>query len=135
MTLVTGRKTSQQRSGAAAEDLALSYLQAKGLTLIERNFRVRGGTGGEIDLVMQDGATLVFVEVRARSEGAQAGRFGGAVASLTAGKLSRLQRAVEHYLARVSGTRQLPLCRVDAVLMDGDATGTSAPQWLKNILG
>lgn len=125
-------QTSQQRSGAAAEAAALAYLLTHGLTLLERNYRVRGGVGGEIDLIMQDQAMLVFVEVRARSADPRAGQFGGALASLTPAKLNRLQRAGEHYLARFSGTRRLPPCRFDAVLIDGAAD--SPPQWLKNIL-
>jgi putative endonuclease len=53
-----------QSKGAAGEQLAADYLQRRGLTLVERNFRVRGG---EIDLVCRDGTTTVFVEVRLRS--------------------------------------------------------------------
>ena len=50
--------------GNAAEQLAATFLQQKGLTLIEKNFRC---TYGEIDLIMRDGKTLVFIEVRLRS--------------------------------------------------------------------
>jgi putative endonuclease len=60
-------------SGRQAEDRALAYLQTQGLVLITRNFRSRRG---EIDLVMRDAATLVFVEVRKR----RSQRFGGAAA-------------------------------------------------------
>jgi putative endonuclease len=47
--------------GGAAEDRALRLLLAQGLTLVGRNFRCRVG---EIDLIMRDGPSLVFVEVR-----------------------------------------------------------------------
>ena len=50
--------------GRRGEDAALRHLESAGLTLLERNYRCRGG---EIDLVMQEGATLVLVEVRLRS--------------------------------------------------------------------
>ena len=73
------RRTDKQKIGAAGEDQALRHLQQHGLTLAERNFRCKGG---EIDLVMQEGSTLVFVEVRKRKESAQAAQFGGAAASV-----------------------------------------------------
>lgn len=93
--------------GAEAEQAAAEYLQKQGLKLIERNYHCRGG---EIDLVMRDGATLVFVEVRARSTKA----FGGAVESITAVKQARIILAARHYLARTGATNN---CRFDAVLI------------------
>jgi putative endonuclease len=62
--------------GQAAESRAEAFLKTQGLTLVARNWRCRFG---EIDLVMQDGSTLVFVEVRLRSRS----DFGGAAASVT----------------------------------------------------
>ena len=62
--------------GQQAENLALAHLQSAGLKLLVRNWR---GGGGELDLVMQEGPVLVFVEVRARSSA----RFGGAAAAAT----------------------------------------------------
>ncbi|TMG83752.1 MAG: YraN family protein, partial [Betaproteobacteria bacterium] len=49
--------------GAAAEALAARFLMARGLSIVGRNYRCRGG---EIDLIVRDGKTLVFVEVRLR---------------------------------------------------------------------
>ena len=57
--------------GQQAETLALSWLQQRGLVCVTRNYRCRMG---EIDLIMHDGTTLVFVEVRQR----RSARFGGA---------------------------------------------------------
>lgn len=93
--------------GSDAEQTAADYLVARGLRLVERNWRCKGG---EIDLVMWDGATLVFVEVRARSRA----DFGGAAASITAGKRARVILAARHYLA--SKGVDAP-CRFDAVLV------------------
>ncbi len=93
--------------GSAAEQLAADYLAARGLRVIARNYRVRGG---EVDLVCADGRTLVFVEVRLRTDE----RFGGAGASITAAKRRRLILAARHYLA---GKSEKP-CRFDAVLLD-----------------
>jgi putative endonuclease len=95
-------------AGTEAEDLAARFLVQRGLKIVERNYRCRGG---EIDLVCRDGSTLVFVEVRLRSSP----HFGGAGASIGASKQQRLIRAAGHYLAG----KPMPACRFDAVLLDG----------------
>jgi putative endonuclease len=99
---------TRQANGAAAEQLAAHYLQRAGLSVIERNFRVRGG---EIDLICRDGKTTVFVEVRLRSRG----DFGGAAASITTAKQGRLILAARHWLLRHG---ECP-CRFDCILLDG----------------
>lgn len=105
--------------GAAAEARALAHLQAQGLSLVERNYRVARGParhGGEIDLVMRDrDGTLVFVEVRSRGDV----QHGGAAASVGHGKRRRVIYAAQHYLLRYRG--ELPPCRFDLVAIDGDA--------------
>ncbi|MBK9161457.1 MAG: YraN family protein [Nitrosomonadales bacterium] len=106
--------------GAQAEQWAAGHLQQQGLEPVARNYR---GRFGEIDLIMRDGATLVFVEVRLRSNPG----FGGAASSIDARKQQRIIRTAQQYLA---GLAHLPPCRFDAVLMD-DACGRNA-QWLKN---
>lgn len=103
-------------AGARAEEQAARFLAARGLTILARNYRCRGG---EIDLVCRDGAILVFVEVRLRS-----GRsFGGAAASITPAKQRRIVLAARHYLAG----RRWPACRFDAVLLDGESI-----EWIRN---
>ncbi len=101
-------ESSRQQIGAAAEILAAEYLTARGLRIIERNFRVRGG---EIDLIAEDTGTLVFVEVRLRSRN----DFGGAGASITFTKQQRIILAARHYL-QTHGERD---CRFDCILMNG----------------
>ena len=100
--------------GDAAEDEALAWLQARGLRLLQRNYRTPGRGGGEIDLVMQaaDG-TVVFVEVRQRSRR----DHGGAAASIGALKRQRIVRAAQHYLL---GWRRLPPVRFDVVAFEPD---------------
>jgi putative endonuclease len=110
--------TTAQARGTTAEGAAARYLLAKGLTLIERNFRVRGG---EIDLICRDGASIVFVEVRLRRRS----DYGGAAASITSAKQARIVMASRHWLAR-RGHGEAP-CRFDCVLMDGDHI-----EWLKD---
>lgn len=113
------RQTARQLTGAAGEKRALAYLQDHGLVLVECNFRCKTG---EIDLIMRDGATLVFVEVRARADM----RHGGAAASVTPAKQRRLIRAAQRYLQRF---RMPPACRIDVIAIDaGDLT------WLKNAI-
>lgn len=78
-------------TGAAAEDHAARWLQARGLRLVDRNWRCRQG---ELDLVMQDGATLVVVEVRARRHSG----FGGAAGSVDVRKCRRIAAATQAWL-------------------------------------
>lgn len=106
------------QSGRRAEDIAAVLLARRGLKVLARNYRCRGG---EIDLICRDGQTLVFVEVRARSSL----RFGGAAESITAAKQARILHASRHYLA----DRGEPVCRFDVVLIDGPA---STPEWIRD---
>lgn len=112
-----------KEQGDAAERLAEQYLLRAGLKLVTRNFRCRLG---EIDLIMQDGNSLVFVEVRQRrSRG-----FGGAAGSIGFHKQRKLVAAAQFYLG---GLDRTPPCRFDAVLLDApDDRGASRVEWLKN---
>jgi putative endonuclease len=112
-------KPNDTTDGARAEALAATWLERQGLSVLERNFRVRGG---EIDLVCRDGRSLVFVEIRLRRNAG----FGGAAASITANKRRRLVLAARHYLARQPDAD----CRFDCVLMD--ALSESAIEWVRN---
>lgn len=111
--------TQQQIKGQLSEDEALAYLQAQGLTLVERNFLCKAG---ELDLIMRDGPGLVFVEVRRRGTT----RFGGALWSVTPAKQKRLLRAAQFYLLRY---HQLPPCRFDLIAIDNGQL-----RWLRNVL-
>jgi putative endonuclease len=110
--------------GAAAEALAAEFLRARGLTIVARNYRCRGG---EIDLIARDGDTLIFVEVRLRSDAA----FGGAAESITAAKKKRLRFAASHYLSRLSQMSREPPCRFDAILLGSLDPGRI--EWLVDI--
>lgn len=112
-------RTAKQIEGDAGEDAALAYLQRQGLRLVERNFRCKAG---ELDLIMQDASSLVFVEVRKR----KAAGFGGAAASITPAKQRRLLLAAQFYLQRY---RTPPACRFDVIAIDGDKI-----EWLKNAI-
>ena len=106
--------------GDAAENQALDYLVAQGLTLVGRNYRTPGRGGGEIDLIMQQSdGTVVFVEVRKRSRA----QHGGAAASVARTKQQRLVRAAQYYLLRWP---RLPATRFDVVAIDGEQL-----QWIQ----
>ena len=104
--------------GQSAEKQAEIFLKSNGLVLVARNWRCRFG---EIDLIMQDGATRVFVEVRLRNRS----DFGGAAASVTTSKQRKLLAAAHQYLTTL---KTLPPCRFDVVAMSGD----TRPDWIKN---
>lgn len=114
--------------GDAAETRALAWLQARGLVLVQRNYRVARGPsarGGEIDLVMRDReGTLVFVEVRQRSSRSH----GGAAASVTGLKQQRLVRAAQHYLLRFA---EPPPCRFDVLAIDAASPDSDGIEWLQ----
>lgn len=94
-----------------AEDLARRALEARGWRTLASNVRVRGG---ELDLVMDDAGTVVFVEVRQR----RGGVAGGAAESLDARKQARVRRAASAWLARHG--RHEDAVRFDALLVEGE---------------
>ncbi|HUX91696.1 MAG TPA: YraN family protein [Gallionellaceae bacterium] len=108
------------KPGALAEQLAAQYLQRQGLKLLQMNYSCRYG---EIDLILQHGDNLVFVEVRLRSGSA----FGGAAASIDGRKQAKLLRTAQHYLSRL---QRIPPCRFDAIVMQ--ATDPDKIEWIKN---
>jgi len=107
------------RAGARAEELCAELLQAAGLRVLARNWRCRHG---EIDLVAEERGTLVFAEVRFRSDQ----RYGGAAESVTAAKQARLVAAARLYLTR----RPDAECRFDVLLLD--SLEGSRIQWIRN---
>lgn len=104
--------------GHDAETKAAIFLSQNKLKLLERNYRCRLG---EIDLIMQDGNTLVFVEVRMRNSD----HYGGAAASITPAKQAKLIQTAKHYLARQDD--DMP-CRFDAILISGN----HEIEWIQN---
>ncbi len=94
-----------------AEGVAKGFLEHLDYRILAENYSVRGG---ELDLVAQDGETLVFVEVRQRANA----RHGSPAESLQPQKLARLRNAALHYLVEHYGRDDLPL-RFDAVLITG----------------
>ncbi|MBE2259549.1 MAG: YraN family protein [Candidatus Accumulibacter sp.] len=108
-------------AGVIAEGLAARFLERHGLVVIARNYRCRGG---EVDLVCRERRTLVFVEVRLR----RSASHGGAAASITTAKQTRIALAARHYLASHAG-RDVD-CRFDCILLD--ALSEAAIEWIRD---
>jgi len=113
------RLSPSQQQGRAGEHAALAYLKRQGLKLVETNFACKGG---EIDLIMREGETLVFVEVRERADG----DHGGAAASIGPLKIRRIVHAAETYLQRFD---LVPACRIDVVAIDAGQL-----EWLQDAI-
>jgi len=105
------------------ERLACEYLQQQGLKLIIGNFRTKAG---EVDLIMTDKQTLVFVEVRYR----QHQQWGGAEGSVTKTKQQRIAKAAAAYLQK-NNLSHISYCRFDVVAINGSLTGPQI-HWIKN---
>ena len=111
--------------GSRHEQAALDYLLEQGLTLLQRNYRCRLG---EIELVMEPGERLVFVEVRYRSF---TNRFPSAIATVGPRKQQRLARAAAMYLAG-HHRYQDHCCRFDVIGVDAAADGQCELQWVQD---
>ncbi len=120
-----GKKTKGSL-GTEAEIWAQTFLEQQGLTVVTQNYRT---TRGEIDLIMQDENTLVFVEVRLRGST----RHGSAKESINPTKQHRLVYAAEHYLQTKNLSDQAQ-CRFDAICLDKDPDNDNQyrVEWLRN---
>ncbi len=112
--------------GRAAEQAARHYLEQQGLQLIAANYACRLG---ELDLVMREPASLVFVEVRYRSRN----DFGSPQESLGYRKRQRLWRTAEHFLQHHPRWQTLP-CRFDMIAATPDHSGGFLLEWLQNAI-
>ncbi|MCB1644229.1 MAG: YraN family protein [Pseudomonadales bacterium] len=103
--------------GARAEQRAADFLTAQGLSIIERNFRCKAG---EIDLIVSDNNTLIFVEVRYRQDSSR----GSGAETVTRSKIRKLIRTAEFYLLN----RPIPDLdlRFDVISVDDTL------DWIKN---
>ena len=109
--------------GAAAERLAGAWLRRQGLRALDANYRCRAG---EIDLVMRDRNTLVFVEVRYRGSDA----FGSGAESVNRAKQRRIIKAASRYLQQhPQWTHRV--CRFDVVSLSGNE-GNPDIEWIRH---
>lgn len=112
-------KINQNNTGLSAEKIAETFLKTHGLKFVMRNYHCRFG---EIDLIMKEATTLVFIEVRLRSNH----RFGSAGASITANKQQKLIATAQHFLQSHGECE----CRFDAILMN--KADLDYVEWVRN---
>jgi putative endonuclease len=113
-------KLNVNNAGLASEKIAETFLTSQGLKLVTKNYHCRYG---EIDLIMQDAKTLVFIEVRLRTNL----RFGDAASSITYQKQQKLINTAQHYLQQ--NKINLP-CRFDALVLN--KADKANIQWVRN---
>lgn len=114
----------RQIIGAWGEDLAAAFLIKNGLIILQRNYRTRQG---EVDLIAEDKMTVVFVEVKTRTNE----DYGYPEESVTDEKLDHLQNAAEEYLADHLEVKDW---RVDVIAIQGKPN-ESEPQieWFQDV--
>lgn len=103
-----GSRASRTAVGRAGEEAAARFLAARGYRIVARNVRFRAG---EIDMVAEEGGSLVFVEVKTRTGLG----FGTAAEAVTPRKQQQLVRLAGLYLAGVGASRN---CRFDVVTVE-----------------
>ena len=102
---------SNDSTGKLAEFMALQHLRLKGYMLVACNYVTGRGTGaGEVDLIVKNQTTLVFVEVKKRKD------ITAAAYSILPKQQERIKRAAEIFLARHSEYDNFDI-RFDAVLV------------------
>lgn len=121
---ILNKKTHSK--GKSAELKAKKYLQKNDLALVSQNYRCKGG---EIDLIMKDGSTLVFIEVRYRRKN----EYGSSEESVDIHKQRRIIHAATHYL-HTHPSMQSCACRFDVIALCQDSQNTARLQfnWIKH---
>jgi putative endonuclease len=112
------------RKGLRFEDQARDYLQVNGLILLHSNYRCRFG---EIDLIMCDGNTLCFIEVKFR----KSQLFGGAAASIPQAKQRKIIKTALCYIASHKHLANQAM-RFDALLIQHQADSSNQINWIQN---
>jgi putative endonuclease len=114
---------NRQQKGRRAEEAACAFLQDKGFHLLQQNYRCYYG---EIDLIMQDGEDIVFVEVRSRSRT----DYGHAGESINKNKQMKLVKTATHFLQK-KGCLYKVNSRFDVIAIHV-AAGNMQLEWFKN---
>ncbi len=112
--------SNRKALGAHYEQRAQALLCQHGLVPVQQNFRAKGG---EIDLIMRDDDTWVFVEVKYRSHS----DFGGAIAAISHAQIGKIRRTAQLFLLAQGLSEAHTPCRFDVVAFDNQTH-----EWLKN---
>lgn len=114
--------TTKQRTGQQAEQAACNFLLSKGLSLLEKNYLC---AQGEIDLIMDDNNTIVFVEVRYRRDT----RYGTGAETVDRRKQNKLLSTAAHYLQKNPKSAK-KACRFDVVSLTENNHGEQKLDWI-----
>jgi len=121
--LWTKTQTTTQ-TGKITERFAAEYLTLQNLTLINKNFHSKYG---EIDLIMLDGKTYVFVEVKYRRNS----NYGGGLMAVSQSKQNKIRYCAKFYLQQMQLNEYNTSCRFDIIVLEGDIKKPKI-DWLKN---
>lgn len=122
--MLWNKSETTKNIGQATEAFAQQYLMQHGLDFVDKNVHCRQG---EIDLVMKDQHTFVFVEVKFRKNN----HFGGAIGAVSQTKQNKIKHCVAFFLHKAKLNEYNTPCRFDVIALEGDI---NQPQvtWLKN---
>lgn len=112
---------NKREVGSKYEQLAVKYLEDRGMQIVEVNYRRKTG---EIDLIGRDEDYLVFVEVKYR----KSRQAGGAMYAISAAKQKKIVRTASYYCLENHIPSNWPI-RFDAVLIDGDSVTHIENAW------
>jgi len=115
---------TSQSKGQITEEFAKQYLLAQGLTFVDSNVHCRRG---EIDLIMQERDTLIFIEVKYRKNSL----FGGAISAVSPSKQQKIKHCVAFFLHKHDLNEYNTPCRFDVIALEGDINQPKVT-WLKN---
>jgi len=110
--------------GQKSEAYAVKYLCQQGLVLIDTNVHSRQG---EIDIIMLDGDTYVFIEVKYR----KCSSYGGAIHAISASKQKKIKHSIAFYLHKAGLNAYNTPCRIDVIALEGKLDKPTI-SWLKN---
>lgn len=110
--------------GESWELYAQQYLIAQGLIFVDKNYHCRQG---EIDLIMKDDNSLIFIEVKFRKNN----HFGGAISAVTHNKQQKIIKTATFYLQQHQLNEYNTACRFDVIAIEGDIKHPKI-NWLKN---
>ncbi|MGY2575814.1 YraN family protein [Vibrio sp. C8] len=115
---------SKRSKGEQFEQMAAEHLRRQGLSLIDKNFLARGG---ELDLIMKENSTIVFVEVKYRASQA----YGHAAESVTRQKQHRLIKAANWWMLKQGLNADATDFRFDVVAIHNNGNHI---EWIKNAI-
>ncbi len=118
------KKPTTRETGNATETFAANYLVKQGLIIQEKNIHSRMG---EIDIIMKDDETFVFIEVKYRSSAL----FGGAISAISQQKQQKIRKTAAFYLQQCGLNEYNTPCRFDVVALQGNINNLDIT-WLKN---